>query len=253
MTEIYRHASAIVVWLGPEEGNSKLGMDFLNEVGAFVAETEFEGDPGSEFSDMLYRTLSNATYKMHWDGLSQIFQRSYWSRLWVIQELVVTPHPDEVWLLCGSSQARFTSLRMITQQIWLLSGGAPFICDQRSLDGRILRLRSLVKRLKGIATHVDAWGIANRGDREIGILRLLSRYYQQLCADPRDRVYALLGVSARYSGVELPITYTIPVRDVYKNLAKYVIAGSKRLNILLEAGQDMHSMPSRPSWVPDCR
>ncbi|PMD35712.1 hypothetical protein L207DRAFT_435716, partial [Hyaloscypha variabilis F] len=35
MTDIYRNAAAVMVWLGLEEGDSKHGMDFLNEVGTF--------------------------------------------------------------------------------------------------------------------------------------------------------------------------------------------------------------------------
>ncbi|PMD65521.1 uncharacterized protein K444DRAFT_513477, partial [Hyaloscypha bicolor E] len=65
MSDVYQHASSVVVWLGLDEGNSRKAMDFPNEIGAFA-------------------------YDPHWDGLRQILKRSYSSRLWVIQELVVT-------------------------------------------------------------------------------------------------------------------------------------------------------------------
>jgi hypothetical protein len=45
--------------------------------------------------------------------------------------------------------------------------------------------------------------------------------------------------------------YTISVLDVYKNLAKYVIAGSARLDILTYAGHDQCVSQNVPSWVPN--
>jgi hypothetical protein len=67
----------------------------------------------------------------------------------------------------------------------------------------------------------------------------------------RDRIYALLGVSPHYRDVEIPITYKIPVVDFYKNLTKYVIAGSRKLDILTYAGQDGRLKPTGPSWERD--
>jgi hypothetical protein len=58
MTEIYRHASAVVVWLGLEEGNSKHGMYFLNEAGTFLQNSKDASDPGLAFRDWLHSALS---------------------------------------------------------------------------------------------------------------------------------------------------------------------------------------------------
>jgi len=96
-----------------------------------------------------------------------------------------------------------------------------------------------------------AWGSPNHGGRGVGILRLVRRYRDLFCADPRDKVYVLLEVSHLYPGVELPITYTISVLDVYKNLAKYVIAGSARLDILTYAGHDQCVSQNVLSWLPN--
>jgi hypothetical protein len=36
MTDVYQHASSVVVWLGLDEDNRGKAMDFLNEIGAFI-------------------------------------------------------------------------------------------------------------------------------------------------------------------------------------------------------------------------
>jgi Heterokaryon incompatibility protein (HET) len=251
MTRIYQHASAVVVWLGLEEGKSAKGMEFLNEASAFIAERENANNPHGDFRKWLYKMLSNSEYDICWDGLRQLFQRSYWSRLWVIQELVVTPHPDEVWLLCGSNKARFESLRMISQQIDALAAETPNFYFAETLDETIVKLDEVARKVWGIADHIDAWGTSALGEDRIGLLVLLDKCSDQLCADPRDKVYALIGVSSSYPGMELLIMYTIPVADVYKNLARYIIAGSERLDILTYAGHDQCATLSGPSWVPN--
>jgi hypothetical protein len=178
MTEIYRHAYSVVVWLGVEEGDSAMEMSFLNEIGAFLVETKSAGDAGKKFRSWLRDTIWNNAYKVHWDGLRQIFQRSYWSRLWVIQELVVTPYPEGVKLLCGSSQARFIDLCMVVQQLTVLNNGIPHIINESTIGATITGLQKLGGRIRNVAVHAAGWEKTDRRERETGISRLLTSYSQ---------------------------------------------------------------------------
>lgn len=253
MTEIYRHAGAVVVWLGSEKGNSAAGMSLLNEVGAFI-EAERNANNSAKLHDWIYETLSDHAYDTRWKGLKQIYSRSYWERLWVIQELVVTTQPDKVRLLCGPDKAQFIHLRILNRKISDIAAAIPRRYYREPLDATIHKLRKFGERVGNIAVHVEAW--ANRNAKNIShinIVRLLDRHCQLLCADPRDKVYALLGVSHIYPEVELPITYRIPVHEVYKNLAKYFIEGSKSLDILQYSLYDGETPRMGPSWVPDWR
>ncbi|PMD13545.1 HET-domain-containing protein [Hyaloscypha hepaticicola] len=249
MTEIYRHAGAVVVWLGSEKENSAAGMFLLNEVGAFIDAEHNADNSAAKLHDWVYKTLSDRAYDTHWNGLEQIYSRSYWRRLWVIQELVVTTQPDKVRLLCGSDKAQFIHLRMLNRKIYDIATTIPRLYYREPLDATIHKLRRSGERVRKIAVHGEAW--ANRNAKDLSIVRLLDRHCQLLCADPRDKVYALLGVSYIYPEVELPITYRIPVHEVYKNLAKYAIEGSKSLDILQYCGDDGETPRMGPSWVPD--
>ena len=249
MTEIYRHAMAVVVWLGPENGNSAAGMSLLNEVGAFIDAERSANDSAAKLHDWIYKALSDHAYDTRWNGLEEIYSRSYWTRLWVIQELVVTSHPDKVWLLCGPAKAQFIHIRILNQKISDFAAAIPRYYHREPLDATIVKLKMSGEKVRDISVHVEAWASPNAED--INIVRLLSRYCQLLCADPRDKVYGLLGVSHIYPKVELPITYRIPVHEVYKNLAKYDIEGSKSLDILQYCGYDGEKPLLGPSWVPD--
>jgi len=249
MTDIYRHAVAVVVWLGPENGDSAAGMSLLNEVGAFIDAESNANDSAAKLRDWIYKTLSDHAYDIRWKGLKEIYSRSYWTRLWVIQELVVTTHPDKVRLLCGPAKAQFIHLRILHRMISDIADANPRYYHLEPPDATIRELRRFGHRVRDIAVLAEAW--ASPVAEEISIVRLLSRYRHQVCADPRDKVYALLGVSPTYPEVEIPITYRIPVHEVYKNLAKYVVEGSKSLDILQYCGYDGGKPGMGPSWVPN--
>ncbi|KAN0120089.1 HET domain containing protein [Hyaloscypha variabilis] len=243
MTEIYRNASAVMVWLGLEQGDSKIGMEFLDEV----------GKPGNYNHTWIRDVLKNPEYNARWSGLRQIVQRSYWTRLWVIQELVVTTSPYEVWLLCGSNKSRFTYLQMVIQTIAAYVNEIPTFYFKGTPNDTIFQLGELATEVRDISLHVKAWQskTEDRKQPKLTLLRLLNRYSQRQCSDPRDKVYALLGVSSTFPGTEFPITYAAPISEIYKNVAKYIIAGSGSLDILCWAGDDHHKTTSLPSWVPD--
>jgi hypothetical protein len=140
---------------------------------------------------------------------------------------------------------------MVSRQIDFFDGKIPTFYDSQTVDATNVELRELGQRVSDITVHMRAWGSPNHGERDVGILRLVCRYRGLFCTEPRDKVYVLLEVSHLYPGVELPIAYTISVLDVYKNLAKYVIAGSARPDILTYAGHDQCVSQNVSSWVPN--
>jgi hypothetical protein len=160
-------------------------MDFLNEAGAVIAETKDASEPESKFHDWLYETLSNPEYKLRWDGLCQIFERSYWTRLWVIQGLVVTPHPEEVRLLCGSSHGWFIHFRIIVRQLRQFHRNIAAFSSEGSVDSTINEIMVLAERVADIAKHVEAWESTNQDEIEFEIPALLHLYRNRICADPR--------------------------------------------------------------------
>jgi len=252
MTEIYRNASAVLAWLGPEEGDSEKGMELLNEIEAVIAEEKHRVDFDEEFHKLLYDSLKNQAHRMQWNGLQQIFKRSYWTRLWIIQELVVPPVSDEVWLLCGSSKARFTTIGLLQPHFHLFAHDLPRIYLEGSVEDFIMEFALSANKALDIAIHAEVWRSLSRDEeRHATTSNLLRSYWNQVCTDPRDKIYALLGVSLPYPHLEFPITYATSVLDVYKNFAQHEIAGSGTLDILTYAGYDQMQSSVRPSWVPD--
>jgi len=90
------------------------------------------------------------------------------------------------------------------------------------------------------------------------ILTTLSRARRLNSSDPRDKVYAVLGIS---SGIDLnndriTIDYNKTVEQLYTDFAQYLIYSRQSYDVLSYYGrQQLLSSPAtlRKSWVPDWR
>jgi len=75
MADIYRRAAAVLVWLGPSMDDSDAVMDLI------INEAK---NPNRNPIELLDPRL------MHVTKIRQLFNRPYWSRVWVIQEIALS-------------------------------------------------------------------------------------------------------------------------------------------------------------------
>lgn len=87
MTRIYEQAFGIDVWLGPEEGNSAEGMRFIGDAAVSLADADTEIYASEWRADWMKAALTNSEYESSWAGLHGLTSRTYWKRLWIIQEV----------------------------------------------------------------------------------------------------------------------------------------------------------------------
>ncbi|PVH74625.1 HET-domain-containing protein, partial [Cadophora sp. DSE1049] len=104
MDYIYHSASRCIAWIGKAEirpdleaDDCKLAMEFITRVSIHEDETK------------LPITLSSQERREH-DSLESLCRRKYWTRLWIIQEVVLS---KSVQVQCGSHSVPWTSLRYI--------------------------------------------------------------------------------------------------------------------------------------------
>ena len=70
------------------------------------------------------------------------------------------------------------------------------------------------------------------------------------CGNPRDKVYALLGICKDVRMGDITINYSFSVARVYYEAAKFIFRKERSLK-LLSACQSYGSSVELPSWVPD--
>jgi len=105
MGEIYKKAEKVVVWLGEHDESSKLVCDFFEA----VAESYKSRRASPQTSDGPLQIVRR--WREFDDALAQFFNRSWFTRMWPIQE-VTLPRRGRTQLVCGNTEMPFENLRL---------------------------------------------------------------------------------------------------------------------------------------------
>lgn len=170
MGTIYKAATFVVAWLGEEPENCEPLLRHLKRSGK-VSRTvlrhggrSVENDPRLEFEPL----ADSASVK----ALKILLQRSYWSRAWVLQELI---HGREITLMCGDEDVSWAYLRA-------LSGRLPWATSFK---------HTIIDEL---FTHKSALACG----KHLKMHTLMHAYPNRQCVDPRDQIYSLLSIDSTY-------------------------------------------------------
>jgi hypothetical protein len=88
-------------------------------------------------------------------------------------------------------------------------------------------------------------------DYELSLLNLLIKERDRKATNPRDKVYALLGIAVGSPSIRIDPSYEETPEDVYTSVAEQAIQVRGGVNILSYC-QPWYSDLKLPSWVPDC-
>ncbi len=188
MNRIYPSASNVLVWLGEGNDNSDPAFHFLQYVDGALDPPAIEMIPG------VYKSLFGDDDETHiWLALQNICGREYWTRLWVIQEVLLA---QELILFCGDRTLIWDAFK--------------YACAGPASVKGFLGLRSSDAVFGPI--HSAKMAMSRSQFRELSHQRALQRprYLHQLleaygtakCTDVRDRIYGLLGLSRDWSGIK---------------------------------------------------
>lgn len=246
MGDIYRLASRVIAFLGPERDDSTYALDTLEHVAAMV-EVDFAigdvkpslaGTSEPHWADMQHpppfgrRELLAMYYLIH---------REWFDRLWIRQEIGLG-YLSAV-LLCGNKQ---TSWQHFSRAIFTLMRKP---ITHEGLNGIFdaVQMRDFGDRLGRVDT-VALYSI--RGFRLTNLRRQIAG---ARCSDERDRIYGVLGLLREpYHDIGIIPDYTRTVAEVYSDAARKQIVRSGELILLSQCELRENSRFSElPSWVPD--
>ncbi|KEZ45811.1 hypothetical protein SAPIO_CDS1626 [Scedosporium apiospermum] len=106
MAEIYRHSASTVVWLG-------IGFDEGERTRAFIEEwAEIQERGAVEEYAVLIGTLPNTLDEKSVKAFHKVFEKPWWTRVWVLQEFVVSP---AVFFWLGSTAISFDRIALATK------------------------------------------------------------------------------------------------------------------------------------------
>jgi hypothetical protein len=244
MKAIYENAEQVLVWLGPASDDSDIAMQLIDEITDADSDydaTESESVILGRWSARLQASLRDPDDHYRWEAIARLFDRPWWRRAWIRQEVAVA---SNVWVLCGDDcLQRWATLIQAMEAINRVA--ADFEPFTKALGGQSSGYH------QAIAVDVFRESISQQGcvkDEEY----LLLHGRQCEATDPRDRVFALVGLAGEQARAALMPDYQLPVSVVFAMATKYLITSSNTLDALSHCGLGK-THDSMPSWVMDPR
>lgn len=94
MARIYKEARHVHIWLGASNEPSEIAMEFLKSVNARVEQCMMSQSAAEETNRLkeihkwIKMNYEDPENKSTWDSIARLWQRNYWSRIWIIEEVV---------------------------------------------------------------------------------------------------------------------------------------------------------------------
>ncbi|KAM0543293.1 hypothetical protein ACHAPJ_012377 [Fusarium lateritium] len=255
MGDIYSRATYVLAFLSPKSEPFDLGLDLIERA---VHNPELHFDPSLP-SHHTVQGLSIVDRAVQ-DSLIGFFAASWWTRLWTVQEFLLA---KEVKFQCGQ---RLIDAEVVQQgcMAWITheegccwatgrscTGNTHGFIDQPSEANGGMTLFSAALRMKHLI-DISGDGTFKTTD----FLTAISLFRTRQCSSPHDRIFGLMGLQLPGSNIQsaIPVDYSVPVAELYKNHAMALIEKSQTLDVLSHV---LHGRGVRkrteglPSWVPD--
>jgi hypothetical protein len=255
MATIYSNCEAAIMWLGPEGNASNTALGLIDKLNQSTDEhfddcwRKARVDNKTTYADLsrLFPLLDLTPFTPdEWLSLILFFDRAWYHRTWIIQECIL-PRNGTLW--CGELRREITGL--LTRPIRILHDyvarhASPVFKHLFNSHSSQLYSPAFQLRLHHIFYYLEP--------------RFLSRHVKSIraeinlarscrCADPRDKIYALLGLqSPEESESRLAVDYRKPVSALFQEFAVTL-----PLEGILYSVEDptIRRTADLPSWVPD--
>ena len=263
MQYVYTKASEVLVWLGLADAETPLAFnlieDIVRQLQAYQKDVVY-GQPLDLWSQTHALDLRSAD-SSEWIAFRNLLSRPWFSRLWVFQEIILSP---KALMVCGEYTTSFWT--------WYVVCSATRATDQGLPDnGSHLRRadRTLFHMAYCYACYWNPWNPSLArlyppqevswawGDFEL--LNLMDNLSGRNASLPQDHVWALLALAERDNRVRLPMSFVQPFQHIFIYISKYFVREYTDLSILSlicsKRVKNAISIGPRilPSWVPDYR
>jgi hypothetical protein len=246
MGQIYRQSKETLVWLGPKSSNSDAAIDFLR----YLSKKRFQLARSAKKDEKVQaKMMADACIREGklplWDAVQTFFFRPWWTRVWTLQEFILS---KEVVFYCGSKHLSRKVLDSSLFAIWLCSYAAKLPVENGSWSAAWSR-RRLLQWFK----YRDGRKLKDTGPMQL--VSMLAYFSDHNSTIDHDRIYSLLGLAADSKKLVPSTSYECSVEDVYTQFVINFIQSYDNLDIICFAQifKDSAAASSLPSWVPDWR
>lgn len=244
MAAIYSRARATISWLGPPSEDSKLALETLAELdkktsGLFWSiQLAKEGDPPPR--KVKNNALQIIGDSRSWDAIANICARSYWSRIWIFQEMACA---RDRYFLCGDYVARDINRPIALLLAWQVTHEET---HRNPLD---LQCLSMVDSVQTFRFHRNFPTDAPYYIRPGTLHEILLKLNTLTTTEIRDKIYAPLGVATDRDQLGIVPDYSKDLESIFIETTCALLRASC-LGVLVSAVSQNKTL-QLPSWVPD--
>lgn len=243
MTSIYWGAREVAIWLVLEGEDSDFAMALLQEV--------YDNRASPEYIRVMINTRSLKTAFL---ALVRLFERPYWRRLWVVQEVICARVKT---VYCGQRKLEWDAFASVSGIFdrHATEINKSFTHGKKGPDGGRWLLSKNDRTVKDVLLKGGPAEIASL-DRGLqgpeSLMEALVACRSKMGSRPADKVFAVLGFLPRSVRGAFQVDYNRTIRSIYTDVAQYLIEKTHRLDICHAVFYpDTHNIHNLPSWVPD--
>ena len=267
MGQIFANSEEVIVWLGKDQSNLE-DFSWFHETFLPAAEKHFSDKGGIS---NLMQTVQTANLGIdpssRWQGYVLFYEQHRWfHRCWILQEVALA---QAVTVFCGPASLNFEDICDLS---WLLHDlGAAIVTVGWKPEGirtelimghkghQIAKLRAVCQmaELQDDSKLYSVTGAGTPLQRCFAfLLSMLSAVREYQATNPRDKVYAALGMATKFlppdtETILLP-DYSLSTIEVYQNTTLFLIQKLPFLALLsFVEDRSLRLISDLPSWVPD--
>ena len=242
MSETYKNAQVVLVWLGKAANDSDMAMDYTMELKEKLSPIQ----KPIRVDQLTSHGLNDQDHPV-WSALGHLYCRSWFERLWVVQEAVLA---RELVLLCGSKSINWKILTTLTTAIL-----------QTGLLHQVMAAQEIRRdRDNGFYSipHINILRMKISEHGGMDFRALVSGNRSKKCTEPVDHLWGMLGLAYPHVRDEISdmaiIDYSEDGRRHFWRsfvvLAKRWIEEDPTL-MLLSSATSQEKPKALPSWCPN--
>ena len=250
MKEIYAKSSKLFVWLGTGSEESTLALETIDRAGRVLYDVYRDSYPHQVSTEEYYARGFPEPDKASWGAVYRLFEKPYFRRVWVQQEIVAS-ELYQIVLQCGTVSIPWVGL----ENTAFAMTRAKSVVDAKIYDDTATaglqgsQMRLAPSAMSGVAGF-EAFRATNPDSVHRTLHNVLRNFRGYEATDARDMIFALAGMQYDSQGSVFIPNYYRTVEELYTLVSFYMIT-KYGLNILCEAGLSNRALDDLPSWVID--
>lgn len=267
MGEIYSQARQVLIYLGRSDHSVEGALESISLLDKKFRPLYFKGPfllknmgpARGVLIDTLLRKKPFSEDEIDWDRILRLLSRPWFQRTWVVQEAVLSKRAQ---VICGDQSIPwFTLVRVMAGMVIYGQAGGKIpgfgsfartmecmmAIQSARMSANINNVLLLPQRLRSSFFG----GPPIHGDRGPSLLELVLKSRIFACTDPRDRIFAMLGMTSQDTTSKyLTANYLASPGDVFRNFVLWEIYHNHSLQVLSTSSNRTKGQHTSPSWVP---